>query len=269
MCTDTIAHAPASAACGWAAANRSGPGRAVVSRSPARTASSIAAEILARLSSAASPPASTRSGTTSSEWPWTRSADNEAAESVTTATWPTSGRSNWLPGTATNSRRPPLPRRPPELQHRPGLRHHQGWNTARARTRPGLEHRPGLERHRLAATPYPVWLQAVRPGECALVVSVPGDDVSKAIAGHGAPVSCAQRLRGSDGGRAQRLGDAHPEVGHGQADHQWHRGDPVGSRRVAGAQRERHAPVEQGPDRRGPAIVGAARRAHHCGYAGP
>src|ERR1700761_9437727 len=76
----------------------------------------------------------------------------------------------------------------------------------------------------LAAAPDAVRLEAVGPGERALMVGVPLHDVGVAAAGHGAAVRSPQGVRTTDGGRAQGLGHAHPEVPHGQRDDQGHGG---------------------------------------------
>jgi hypothetical protein len=59
-----------------------------------------------------------------------------------------------------------------------------------------------LRRDGLAAAPDAAGGQAVVPGEGALVVGVPQDDVGQAAADHGAPVGGAQRVGAAQGGGA-------------------------------------------------------------------
>src|SRR5258706_5460063 len=148
--------------------------------------------------------ASSRSGTTLRRHRRARSGGRVVPESVATATEPGPG-----PGSAAK-------------------------NFLRAA---GMATKVTSDRNGLAAAPDPVRQKAIRPGESPFVVGIPRDDVREPPAGHSATVRSPQRVRSADGRRAQRLGDAHPEVGDGEGDHERHRGDPVRAWRVTRTKR--------------------------------
>ena len=107
-----------------------------------------------------------------------------------------------------------------------------------------------LLRDRLPAPPDPPGRKPVGPDERALVVGVPQHHVGELATRHRTAIGSTQRVRAADGRRPQRFLDAHPEVRHGQRDHQCHRRNAGAARGVVGAERDHDALVQQRAYRR-------------------